>query len=255
MSTTEQTFHKLSGMRMHGFSHALQEQIDGGDQYDAMAFEDRIALLIDREWSERESRSLTRRLSLARFRDKAACVEDIDFRHPRGLDRSLIQRLSSCEWIRKSLNLLITGSTGCGKTFIACALGQKACRDGHSVLYRRVPRLLHELEVARGDGSYPRLLNRWAKTDLLILDDWGLSPLGAQGGRDVLEVLEDRHGIRSTLIASQLPVKDWHKYIGDPTIADAVLDRLVHSAHQIPLGGESVRKKLSPLTKGKASDN
>lgn len=254
MTTTEQTLHKLSGMRMHGFSHALQEQL-GSDEYDALAFEDRVAILIDREWSERESRSLTRRLSLARFRDKAACVEDIDYRHPRGLDRTLVSRLSTCEWIRKSLNLLITGSTGCGKTFIACALGHKACRDGHSVLYRRVPRLLGELEIAKGDGSYPRLLNRWAKTDLLILDDWGLTPLGDQGGRDILEVLEDRHGIRSTIIASQIPVKAWHKYIGDPTVADAVLDRIVHSAHQVILGGESVRKKRSPLTKGNDSDN
>ena len=246
--TDDETFQKLSEMRMHGLVRALREQLDNPETYTAMAFEDRVGMLIDREWSEREARSLTRRLQLARLRDRTAAVEDIDFAHPRGLDRNLMRRLSSCEWIKKKQNLLITGSTGCGKTFVACAFGQKACREGFSVLYRRVPRMLSELHIAHGDGSLPRLLARWAKTDLLILDDWGLAPLNAQHRHDLLEVIEDRHGERSTIIAAQLPVKEWHKYIGDPAVADAALDRIVHSAHQITMSGDSMRKKRSKLS-------
>ncbi len=246
--TNEETFQKLSDIRLHAFSRALREQLDNSDSYAHLSFEDRVGILVDREWTEREARSLTRRLQLARLRDRAAAVEDIDFGHPRGLDRTLIRRLSSCEWIKKKQNLLITGSTGCGKTFVACAFGQKACREGFSVVYRRVPRMLSELQIAHGDGSLPRLLARWAKTDLLILDDWGLAPLNAQHRHDVLEVIEDRHGERSTIIAAQLPVKDWHKYIGDPAVADAALDRIVHRAHQITMSGDSMRKKRSKLS-------
>lgn len=248
----EQTFHKLSDMRMHGFARAFKEQLD--DDSEGLGFDERVGLLIDREWSEREARSLTRRLQLARLRDKSACVEDIDYRHPRGLDRPVMRRLAAGEWITKHQNVLITGPTGCGKTYLGCALANKACRDGHSAIYRRMPPLLHEIAMARGDGSYTRLLARLAKADLLVLDDWGLAPLGDQERRDVLEVLEDRNGARATLVASQLPVKDWHAYIGEPTIADAVLDRLVHSAHQIKLKGESLRKKHADLTKEGTSD-
>lgn len=253
--TTEETFQKLSDIRMHGLAHALHEQLDNRDSYDHLAFEDRIGLLIDREWTEREARSLTRRLQLARLRDRGACIEDIDYRHPRGLDRNLMRRLSTCEWIKKRQNIIVSGSTGCGKTFIACAFGHKACREGYSVVYRRVPRLIHELQLARGDGSFQRLLSRWAKTDVLILDDWGLAPLGTQDRHDLLEVIEDRHAERSTVVSGQLPVKDWHKYIADPAVADAALDRIVHSAHQINLKGESMRKKRSTLTKEEKSDN
>lgn len=253
--TTEETFQKLSDIRMHGFAHALHEQLDNRESYDHLAFEDRIGLLIDREWTERESRSLTRRLQLARLRDRVACIEDIDYRHPRGLDRNLMRRLATCEWIKKRQNIIVSGSTGCGKTFIACALGHKACREGFSVVYRRVPRLIHELQLARGDGSFQRLLSRWAKTDVLILDDFGLAPLGLQDRHDLLEVIEDRHAERSTIISGQLPVKDWHKYIGDPAVADAALDRIVHSAHQVNLKGESMRKKRSTLTQEENSDN
>lgn len=251
---TEETFQKLSDMRMHAFARALKDQLDNAEKYAELAFDERLGLIVDREWTEREGRSLTRRLQLARLREKAACIEDIDYRHPRGLDRSLVRRLATGDWITKHQNVIVIGKTGCGKTFIACALGHKACRDGHTAIYRRVPRLLHEIALSRGDGSYTRLLARLAKTDLLILDDWGLAPLGDQERRDILEVLEDRCGSRSTVVASQLAVKIWHEYIGDPTIADAVLDRLVHNAHRIDLKGESMRKNRSGLTKEETSD-
>jgi len=246
--TTEETFRKLSELRLYGFTRALEEQLAQPASYTTLAIEDRVGLLVDREWTERETRRLTRRLQLAKLRDRQACVEDVDFRHPRGLDRALVQRLATGEWITKAQNVLVIGPTGCGKTYVACALGHKACRDGHSVLYRRVPRLAHELHIARGDGSLPRLLSRWAKIDVLILDDWGLTPLGAQERHDLLEVLEDRCGEHSTIIAGQLPVKSWHTYIGDPAVADAALDRVVHNAHQIMLKGESMRKTRSTLT-------
>jgi DNA replication protein DnaC len=246
--TTEETFRKLSELRLYGFARALEAQLAQPDSYTTLAIEDRVGLLVDREWTERETRRLTRRLQLAKLRDRQACVEDVDFRHPRGLDRALVQRLATGEWITKAQNVLVIGPTGCGKTYVACALGHKACRDGYSVLYRRVPRLAHELHVARGDGSLPRLLSRWAKIDVLILDDWGLTPLGAQERHDLLEVVEDRCGEHSTIIAGQLPVKNWHTYIGDPAVADAALDRVVHNAHHIMLKGESMRKKRSTLT-------
>ena len=253
--TTEETFQKLSAMRFHGFARALREQLDTPDSYQHLAFEDRIGILVDREWTDREARSLSRRLQLAKLRDRRASIEDIDFQHPRGLDRTLTRRLATGEWITKQQNLIIVGSTGCGKTFLACAFGHKACRDGFSVVYRRVPRLLNELQVARADGSLPKLLARWAKTDVLILDDWGLAPLGAQERQDLLEVIEDRHSEHSTIIAGQLPIKEWHKYIGDPAVADAALDRIVHAAHRITLKGESMRKKRSSLTNEEDSAN
>jgi len=247
--TDEQTFEKLSGMRMNGIASALREQIATPDSYDGLTFNDRLAMLVDREWNERENRSLTRRLALARLRDRSACVEDIDYQHPRGLERSVLQRLAAGAWITKKQNVILTGPTGCGKTYLACALANKACRDGHSVVYRRMPRLAQDLAVARGDGSYTRLLARWAKTDLLVLDDWGLAPIAESERRDLLEILDDRHGLRSTIVVSQIPVKEWHRLVGDPTIADALLDRLVHNAHEIRLKGESIRKKRSGLTK------
>lgn len=253
--TREETFQKLSDIRMHGFSRALREQLDRDESYEHLGFEDRVGILVDREWTEREARSLTRRLQLAKLRDRVASIEDIDFQHPRGLDRNLVRRLATCEWIKKKQNLIVTGSTGCGKTFIACAFGHKACREGFSVVYRRVPRMLGEMQIAHGDGSLSRLLARWAKTDLLILDDWGLAPLTAQHRHDLLEVIEDRHGERSTIIAAQLPIDDWHKYIGDPAVADAALDRIVHSAHHIAMKGESMRKKRAKMPEKPGGDS
>lgn len=247
--TDEQTFEKLSGMRMQGIAGALREQLANPDSYDGLTFTDRLAMLVDREWNERENRSLTRRLALARLRDRSACVEDIDYQHPRGLERSVLQRLATGTWITKKQNVILTGPTGCGKTYLACALANKACRDGHSVVYRRMPRLAQDLAVARGDGSYARLLARWAKADVLVLDDWGLAPIADGERRDLLEILDDRHGLRSTIVVSQLPVKEWYRLIGDPTIADALLDRIVHNAHELKLKGDSIRKKRSGLTK------
>lgn len=250
---TEETFQKLNAMRMVGFAHAFQQQLDEG-KFKKLAFDERVGLMVDREWTEREDRRLTRRLQQAKLRDKNATVEDIDYRHPRGLDRSVMRKLSTCEWVRKQQNIIITGPTGCGKTYLTCALAQKACREGYSALYRRVPRLLSELAVARADGSLARLLNRMARADVLVLDDWGLSPMNSQERRDLLEVLEDRHGSTSTMVASQLPVTNWHKYIGEATVADAILDRLVHNAHQLALRGASMRKKRSSLTQEDSSD-
>lgn len=177
-----------------------------------------------------------------------AALEDIDYQSPRGLDKGLIQSLSACQWAKEHLNILITGPTGVGKTWLACALAQKACREGYTAHYVRLTRLLRELIVAKGDGQYPKLLATLAKADALVLDDWGLMKLNAENRRDLLEVLEDRHGSRSTIVTSQLPIEKWHEVIGDPTLADAILDRLVHNAYKIDLRGESMRKRHSKLT-------
>lgn len=248
----EQTFQLLSAMRMNGFARALKEQLANED-FQQLSFDERVSMLVDREHADREARKLTRRLQHAKLRERA-CLEDLDYRHHRGLDKALVRRLASCDWIDKHQNILITGATGCGKTYLSCAFADKACREGHVALYRRMPRLLHELAVARADGSYTKLLARIAKADLLVIDDWGLAPLGDQDRRDVLEVLEDRHGATSTLVASQLPTDAWHKYVGDPTVADAILDRLVHNAHHIKLQGESMRKTRANLTPNNTPD-
>lgn len=249
----EETFVKLNQMRLHGFATAFREQLESSD-HDRLSFDERVGLLVDREWTEREGRRLTRRLQQAKLREQA-CVEDLDYRPRRGLDRTVMQRLITCRWITKHQNLLILGPTGVGKTFIACALSHKACRERHTALYRRVPRLLDELRLARADGSLHRLLAKLAKTDLLVLDDWGLAKLADQERRDLLEVLEDRSGNRSTIVASQVPVKAWHQIIGEPTVADAILDRLVHGAHTLKLHGESMRKKKAALTQEEDSRN
>jgi DNA replication protein DnaC len=246
----EQTFQQLSSMHLHGFFRALQEQFEQADKYHQISFEERIGLLVDREYSERESTRLTRRLQQAKLREKA-CLEDIDYRHPRGLDKGLIHRLSSCQWIAKHQNLIITGLTGVGKTYLCCAFADKACREGYSAMYKRLPRFLHELFLSRADGSYIKMLARISKVDLLVIDDWGIAPLEDQQRRDLLEVFEDRHGSRSTIVASQIPQNKWHKYIGDPTVADAILDRIVHNAHKLELSGESIRKNRTKLDKDK----
>jgi len=235
------TLEKLHTLRLSGMLKALEEQMQMPDSA-ALGFEERLGLLADRELTERENRRLTTRLRKARFR-QAAMIEDIDWRHRRGLDKSLMLSLSNCRWIREHRNCLITGPTGVGKSYLACALGQKACREDYTVLYFRLPRLWRELAIARGDGRYQKMLAGFAKTDLLILDDWGMARLNEEQRHDLLEILEDRYDRRSTLVTGQLPVGHWHEVIGDPTLADAILDRLIHNAYKIALKGESMRKK------------
>ena len=243
---THPTVDKLHALRCTGMATALAEQL-GSPQVEALSFEERLGLLVDRELTERNSRQLTNRLRRARLRH-AACVEDIDFRQPRGLDKDLVLSLADGRWIRDHLNLLITGPAGVGKTWISCALTHSACRLGYSASYRRLPRLLTELAIARADGRYAKLLASIAKTSVLVIDDWGVSKLSAENRRDLLEIIEDRHGLRSTIVTSQLPVESWHAVIGDPTLGDAILDRLVHNAYQLNLRGESMRKTRGPLT-------
>jgi len=201
-----------------------------------------LGLLLDRELSNRQDRRLKARLRYARLRHHAA-VEDVDYRTPRGLDRALFQKLALGGWIEAKQNLIVEGPTGVGKSWLACALGHKACRDNHSVLYQRIPRMFADLALARGDGRYPRLMRALGGVKLLILDDWGLEPLGPEQRRDLLEIAEDRYGRSATLITSQIPVDRWHDLIGDPTLADAILDRIVHNAHRLTLRGDSLRKK------------
>jgi DNA replication protein DnaC len=227
-------------------SHALEEQMQSPD-ISQLSFEERLGLLVDREITERDNRRLTSRLRQARLKQQA-CLEDIDYQANRGLDKTLLLKLSDCQWAKKAINILITGPTGIGKSWMACALAQKACREGYSAYYQRLTRLLQELPLARGDGSYAKLLARLAKTDVLVLDDWGLVKLNAEQRRDLLEILEDRHGSRATIITSQLPIDQWHDIIGDATLADAIMDRLVHNAYKINLTGESMRKKQAKLT-------
>lgn len=237
---TQNTLDTLRRLKLTGMSDAFERQLAQPATHD-LAFEERLALLVDHEVLHRENRRLARLLKAARLR-VPACVEDIDYRHPRGLERSRMASLASGDWIGQALNLCITGPTGCGKTWLACALGNQACRQGRSVRYLRVPRLFEQLRIAHGDGSYARLMGQLLKTDLLILDDWGMQKVTGPQRQDLMEVIEDRHGRGSTLIASQLPTEYWHEYIGAATLADAILDRLLHGAHRLNLKGESMRK-------------
>jgi DNA replication protein DnaC len=236
------TIEKLKQLRLFGMAKALEEQMEM-DDIENLPFDDRFGLLVDREAVERENRSLTTRLRKAKLGQKA-CVEDIDFKQQRGLDKSLMLRLADCQWVEKKQNLIITGPTGAGKSYLSCAFAQKACRQGYSANYFRLSRLFEELELGKGDGRYLKILNGIAKTDLLVLDDYGLRNLHEPQRHDLFEILEDRNGRKSTLVASQLPLKHWHEQIGDPTLADAILDRLVHNAHKIvlKLKGGSMRK-------------
>ena len=237
---THPTTERLRGLGLAAMAQALEEQRRQPD-LDGLGFEERLALLVDREALERDTKRLATRLRFAGLRQQAT-PEDVDHHAARGLDRALFQRLTGGEWIERHQNLLLTGPTGTGKTWLACALGHRACRDNRAVLYHRVPRLLEALGLARGDGRYARMLKGLARVHLLILDDWGITPLTAEGRRDLMEIIDDRHDRAATIVTSQVPVELWHEHIGHPTIADAVLDRLVHGAHRFELKGESMRK-------------
>ncbi len=242
----EQTMEKLYAMKLAGMAEALKEQWSHPAATD-LSFEERFAMLVDAEHLLRENGRMKRLLHGARLK-LSASMEDIDYRTPRGLDKSVILSLGTCGWIERHQNVIIIGPTGSGKTFLSCALAHKACRKGLSAYYTRTPKLSYTLAIARADGSYAKTLTRLARARVLVLDDFGLSPLTDPERRDLLEVIEDRHGTASTIIASQLPVDHWHEMIGDPTIADALLDRLVHNAHRIHLKGESMRKRKASLT-------
>src|SRR6202051_2881759 len=237
---------RLRGLGMAAMADAFLE-MQSNSAAAALSREDWLGLLIDREATARDNKRLGRRLSHARLR-QAAVVEDTDFRTPRVLDRALFHKLAGCDWIRHSQHLVIGGPTGTGKSWLACALGHKACRDGFSVLYRRAPRLFADLATARGEGRLARLMRSLERTRLLIIDDWGPEPLNAEQRRDLLEIVDDRDGKGSLLITSQVPVVRWHEIIGDPTLGDAILDRVIHRAHRIELKGESLRKRQALTT-------
>ena len=238
---THPTLDQLRQLGLAGMARAFEELTvtPSGAELDHAEW---LGLLLDRELADRQDRRLKARLRYARLRHQAA-VEDVDYHTARGLDRALFQRLAMGSWIDQKQNVIIEGPTGVGKSWLACALGHRACRDNHSVLYQRIPRLFADLALARGDGRYARLMRALGGVKLLILDDWGLKPLGPEQRHDLLEIVEDRYGRGATLLTSQVPVDRWHDLIGDPTLADAILDRIVHNAHRIQLQGESLRRK------------
>lgn len=231
---------KLSALRLEGMLTGFKEQMEN-KEFKSLSFEDRLGLLVDREMTTRENKKLKSRLCTAKLR-LDACVEDLDFKQPRGMDKGQIMSLASVRWISDHDNCLIVGPTGAGKSYLACAFGQKACREGYRVLYLRFPRLFEELAISRVDGKYLKLLANLAKFDLLILDDWASMPLVDEQRRALFEILEDRYDRKSTLVAAQIPVEKWHDALGNPTLSDAILDRLVHNAHKITMKGESMRK-------------
>lgn len=244
---TNPTVEKLHTLRLAGMATALSEQLSQPDHYGELQFADRLGLIVDRESQDRDNRRLVRNLKAARLRTQA-CVEDIDFLRPRGLDRTQILQLAESGWVTQGLDVVIVGPTGAGKTFLACALTHAALRRGHRALYWRLPRLFDEIALARADGRLAKLLNTWARLDVLVLDDLALRPLTAEQAADLLEIIDDRHGRRSTIITSQLPVDHWHDNLGEPTIADALCDRITHGTHRIQLRGESMRKPSTPTT-------
>jgi DNA replication protein DnaC len=238
----QQTIEKLCAMRLRGMAEAFREQQQEAD-IQRLSFEERLGLLIDRQWNWRENRALDRRLRNARLQG-TACVEDIDFRTQRGLDRQLVRSLiTESTWVREHQNLFLMGPTGIGKTWLARAFAHKACRDGYTALFIKASELFRDLATARADGSHGKLLYRLGRVDVLIVDDWAMAPLADTERRDFLDICDDRYQVKSTLLTSQLPIAAWHAQIGDPTMADSILDRLVHNAHRLELNGESMRKK------------
>lgn len=243
---THPTLDKLHQLRLTGMAQAYAQQLTLPD-IESLSADERLGLLVDCELTARDSRRLTTRLRRAKLRHQGV-MEDIDYRHPRGLDKSLLTQLATCQWVREHLNLLLTGPTGIGKSWLACALAHQACRVGLNVLYVRLSRFLPDLVIAKADGRYPKLMASMAKTSLLVLDDFGSARLNEEHRRDLLDILDDRYGSRATLVTSQFPVDKWHELIGDPTLADAILDRLVHNAYKLHLTGESMRKRGHKLT-------
>lgn len=241
------TLNRLRELRLSGIAEALERQLDQVGTYEPLPFLERLGLLVEQECLEREHRKQARLVRQAHFKLRAS-VQDIDYQHRRDLKREQVAHLAQGDWIERAQNLLITGPCGSGKTYLACALGHNACLQGRSVRYFRLPRLLLELTQAKADGSYSRVLNQLAKTQLLIVDDWGLEVLSTAQRNDLMEIMDDRHGASSTVMISQLPTDQWYAVIGDNTLADAILDRLMHNAHRLPLKGESMRKTLGKLT-------
>jgi DNA replication protein DnaC len=240
------TLDKLKQLRLHAMVHALKEQSENASIH-AFSFEERLSLLVDIEITSRDNQRLEQRLRKAKMKHPA-CVEDIDYATPRGLDKSLLLSLTQGQWVKAHQNILIVGPTGTGKTFLGCALAHKACLLGYTSRYYRLPRLLADLQLSKGDGRYARLLNELSKVDVLLLDDFGLTPFSDEDARNLLEIVDERHEKHATLFTSQLPVKLWHETIGNGTLADAILDRLIHHAHRVEMQGESLRKKRANLT-------
>ncbi len=239
---TQPTVDKLKSMRLDALATAWAEQ-QKDPQFASLGFDERFGMLVDAEWIGRENKRIDRSLKEAKLKLGAACIEDIDYPARRELDKASIKQLATCRWVHEHLNVVVTGATGTGKTYLACALAQQACRKGYRALYRRATRLSDELVLARADGTHAQALKRLARVDVLVIDDWGLAPLKDQDRRDLYEILDDRYGSRSTIMTSQLPPAKWHDYVGDPMVADAVCDRILHNAHRIVLKGPSRRKE------------
>ena len=249
------TLDTLNRLKLHGMAFALSEQLTH-NAAQGLSFEERLALLLDREALHRENNRMTRLLQLAQLKYRDAVIEDIDYRSRNGLDRSQLASLASCDWVRANQSLLIQGATGSGKTYLACAIAHQACRQGLSALYVRAPRLFEEFNLCHADGSFRKRLAAMAKISVLIIDDFAIAPIGPRERNDLLELIDDRVGTRACIVTSQLPVSDWHDYIGDPTLADAILDRLIHRAHRIHLKSDkSLRDRYAKKERAKSDDS